>query len=143
MIKVDGFVEFYVHWYFSYSVKRATKLKLRDRRTLPASLVSYAGIVLSLLWPNKSALIFCCLRRELTNTKLWESALWDSTSNHVWATATKRWQGQSHCTGTLNKQFLMDALSSVSEQAMKRAKNQPFLLLGLTSEIQLRWPHLE
>ena len=73
MIEVDGFVEFYVHWYFSYSVKRATKLKLRDRRTLPASLVSYAGTVLSLLWPNKFALVFCCLRQELANTKQWET----------------------------------------------------------------------
>ena len=73
MIEVDGFVEFYVHWYFSYSVKRAMKLKLRDRRTLPASLVSYAGTVLSLLWPNKFALVFCCLRQELANTKQWET----------------------------------------------------------------------
>ena len=46
----------------------------------------------------------------------------------------------------------LDALSSVSEQAVKRPKNRPFLLLGLcetvaytreTSEIQLRWPRLE
>ena len=101
MIEVDGFVEFYVHWYFSYSVKRATKLKLGGRRTLPANLVNYAGTVLSLLWPNKFALVFCCFLRELANTKQWENAFWDSTSNRVWTTVTKWWQGQSHCTDTL------------------------------------------
>ena len=46
----------------------------------------------------------------------------------------------------------LNALSSVSEQAVKRAKNQPFLLLRLcgtvawtreTLEIQLCWPRLE
>ena len=33
------------------------------------------------------------------------------------------------CIGTLG--FLMDALSSVSEQTVKIAKNWPFLLIGL------------
>ena len=80
---------------YSYSVKRAIRLRFLDR-TLPVSLVSYAGTVLSLLWPNKFALVFCCLWRELANTKQWKNALWDSTSNCVWTTATKWWQGQSH-----------------------------------------------
>ena len=29
IVEVDGFIEFYVHWYRNYSVKRATKIKLR------------------------------------------------------------------------------------------------------------------
>ena len=81
---------------YCYSVKRAIRIRLWDRRTLLVSLVSYAGTVLSLLWPNKFALVFCCLWQELANTKQWENALLDSTSNCVWATATKWWQGQSH-----------------------------------------------
>ena len=76
--------------------KKAMKLKPRDRRILPASLVSYTGTVLSLLWPNKFALIFCCKARANNGKRLW-----DSTSNRVWATATKGWQGQSRCISTL------------------------------------------
>ena len=40
MVEFDGFV---VHWYFSYNIKRATKLKLWDERTLSANLVSYTS----------------------------------------------------------------------------------------------------
>ena len=69
IVKVNGFIEFYMHWYWSYSVKRATKIKLQDRRTLPASLVSHTGTVLSLLWPNKFTLISYHLRWERTMKK--------------------------------------------------------------------------
>ena len=66
IVEFDGF---YMHWYWSCSIKRATKLKLRDR-TLPASLVSYAGTILSLLWPNKCALVFCRHQHEQTKSFL-------------------------------------------------------------------------
>ena len=50
MFEVDGFVEFTcigtMYMYVRYTGKRATKLKLRDKRTLLASLVSYADTIL-------------------------------------------------------------------------------------------------
>ena len=51
------------------------------------------------------------------------------TLNRIWATATKGGQALSVY---LNGQFLMDALSSVSEQAVK---NQSFLPLGLSETV--------
>ena len=55
--------------------KIVTKLKLRDRKTLPAlpalpaCLVSYTGAVLSLLWPSKFLAIF-----QVGKSEQWENA---------------------------------------------------------------------
>ncbi len=127
IVEVDGFIEFYVHWYWSYSIKRATKLKLRDRRTLPASLISYVGTILSLLWPNKCALIFCRLQREQT-----KSLSIQNNGKTLCSTLPRTVKGpqpqkgrkaKSTVSAHWDKHFLRDALSSVSEQAVKGAKN--------------------
>jgi hypothetical protein len=137
------------------SVKRITKLKLRDRRTLPASLISYAGTVLPLLWPNNCALVFAVFgesKPSLCQYKTMGKRSVGLTSSRERATATKGLQGQSHCIAHWDKHFLRDALASVSKQAVKRAKNRQFLLLRFcrpvalsreASEIQLCQPCLE
>ena len=130
-------------------------LKLRDRRTLPASLVSYAGTVLSLLWPKK--LLSCLLssvraNQIFVNTKQWETLCRTLPQAVKGPQPQKGRKAKATVPAHCDKYLLWGALSSVSKQAVKRAKNRQFLLLGLcrtvalsreASEIQLCQPYLE
>ena len=103
-----------VLWSRSIQHQKSNEVKApRDRRTLSASLVSYADTIFSLLWPNKFFFFFAVFGESSPIQNNGKHFVGLYVPRTVYGPQPQK-GGKSKTTVLvyLNKQFLMDVLSS-------------------------------